>query len=629
LTGASGTVNGSTAGATKQAGEPNHNGGAGGASIWYTWTAGADGWIRFSTAGSSFDTVLAVYTGTPISALQEVASNDDAGASGQSAVDFPTTSGTTYYIAVDGFNGPVLGLATGAVVLNWQREGPPDDNLGSAFRIAGTKGSVAGSNDWATFEAGEPVNTAAPNLGGASVWYSWTAPASGHLTLTTAGSNYDTTLGVYTGSSVGGLTTLASNDDVAAGVERTSSVAVDVTGGTTYRISVDGFHGAVIGQLSGNLMLNWKLDLPAGDATLLAAGDISSCWTGFDSATGALLGLFPDATVATVGDNVYESGTPDEFNRCFNGAWGAAKARIRPSTGDREYVTAHAAGYFTYFGASAGDPTKGYYSYDLGAWHVIALNSNCSEIGGCGAGSPQETWLKSDLAAHTNTCTLAYWAAPVWTTSWVGGDSEMTVFWRDLYAAGADLVLNGHGHLYERFAPQNPSGAADQPFGIRQFVVGTGGYNHHGYGAPMYATEELRDNTSFGILALTLHAGSYDWQFVPIAGSAFTDYGSGQCHGAPAASTPPPGPTPAPPLSPTDAVHQIAAEVDSWNLSPSETKDIKALLARMLQDHPCQRLDEFAFAINAELRKSKPRLTQSQATTLLGRIARLKTILRC
>jgi len=188
----------------------------------------------------------------------------------------------------------------------------------------------------------------------------------------------------------------------------------------------------------------------------------------------------PAGTVYTTGDNAYESGTASEFANCYDPSWGRStiKERTYPTLGNHEYYsTANASGYFEYFGAVAGDPQKGYYSYDLGSWHVISLNSNCSFVaGGCAAGSPQVEWLKNDLAAHSNACTLAYWHHPLFSSGTLnGGFPKMKPSWEALYTAKAEVVLNGHVHNYERFAPQTPSGVADPAQGIREFVVGTGG----------------------------------------------------------------------------------------------------------------------------------------------------------
>jgi hypothetical protein len=198
--------------------------------------------------------------------------------------------------------------------------------------------------------------------------------------------------------------------------------------------------------------------------------------------------------------------------------------------GNHEYNTPGASGYFNYFGAAAGDPTKGYYSYDLGDWHIISLNAMCENVGGCDASSPQITWLKNDLAASTKSCTLAYWHHPVFSSgSTHSSDPKMKPAWDALYAAKAEVVLSGHEHNYERFAPQTPAGVADSTNGIQEFVVGTGGRSHYGFGT-IKANSEVRNSDTYGVLKLTLHSGSYDWQFVPVAGKTFTDSGSTNCH---------------------------------------------------------------------------------------------------
>ena len=196
--------------------------------------------------------------------------------------------------------------------------------------------------------------------------------------------------------------------------------------------------------------------------------------------------------------------------------------------GNHEYLTRAANGYFSYFGAAAGDPATGYYSFDVGAWHVVALNSNCSAVGGCASGSPQERWLRADLAAHPAACTLAYWHHPRFSSGEHGNEPAYDAFWRDLYAAGADVVLNGHDHDYERFAPQDPSGGSDLARGVREFVVGTGGKNHYRF-LTLQPNSQVRDATTFGVLELTLHRTSYDWRFLPEPGKTFTDSGSAVC----------------------------------------------------------------------------------------------------
>jgi len=189
-----------------------------------------------------------------------------------------------------------------------------------------------------------------------------------------------------------------------------------------------------------------------------------------------------------------------------------------------------AAYYFSYFGAAAGDPKTGYYSYELGSWHIVALNSECEAIGGCDTGSTQEKWLRADLAAHPAACTLAYFHKPLFSSGGKHGDDpSVKPLWQALYDANADVVIGGHDHDYERFAPQDPDGEADAKRGIREFVAGTGGKNHRPFETP-HANSEVRDATAFGVLKLTLKRDGYDWQFLPEAGKTFTDSGSGTCH---------------------------------------------------------------------------------------------------
>jgi len=264
-------------------------------------------------------------------------------------------------------------------------------------------------------------------------------------------------------------------------------------------------------------------------AVLVGAGDISDCKDPSGAeATAKLLDQIP-GTVFAAGDLAYPDGTAENF-RCYDKTWGRAKSRTRPAPGNHEFHSSGATPYFDYFGSAAGDPKTGYYSYNLASWHIIVLNSECADVGGCSAGSPEEKWLRADLAAHPAACTLAYWHKPLFSSGGAhGNDLEVQPLWDGLYAAHADVVLNGHDHDYERFAPQNPQGLADPARGIREFVVGTGGKNHRPFGATQ-PNSEVRDATAFGVLKLTLHPHSYDWQFLPEAGKSFTDSGSATCH---------------------------------------------------------------------------------------------------
>jgi hypothetical protein len=266
----------------------------------------------------------------------------------------------------------------------------------------------------------------------------------------------------------------------------------------------------------------------SGDPVLVGAGDISSCSSTGDEATETLLKTI-GGTIFTAGDNAYDSGSVAEFANCFNTSWGQDFSRIRPAPGNHEYLTAAAAGYFNYFGAAAGDPSQGWYAYNLGNWRFYALNSNCNDVGGCGVGSPQENWLRADLAAHPTACVGAYWHHPRFSSGEHGSSTATQALWQDLYNANAELVLNGHDHDYERFLPQTPTGVLDLSHGIQQFVVGTGGRSHYAITTPI-ANSAVRNDSTFGVLKLTLHPNGWDWEFVPVAGQTFSDAGSGTCH---------------------------------------------------------------------------------------------------
>jgi acid phosphatase type 7 len=267
-----------------------------------------------------------------------------------------------------------------------------------------------------------------------------------------------------------------------------------------------------------------------GVPVLVGAGDVAGCDT-LDGAeaTARLLDHIP-GTVFLAGDAAYEDGTEEQFAQCYDPTWGRHKARTRPAPGNHDYNTRHATPYFRYFGMRAGDPQRGYYSYDLGGWHIVVINSVCDGAGGCDGGSPQERWLRQDLAQHPAACTLAYWHYPLFSSGAKhGNDLEMKPFWQALYSAGAEIVINGHDHDYERFAPQDPDGRPDPARGIREFVVGTGGRSTRPFADPQ-PNSEVRNTGTFGVLKITLHPNSYDWRFIPVAGKAFTDSGSGACH---------------------------------------------------------------------------------------------------
>lgn len=266
----------------------------------------------------------------------------------------------------------------------------------------------------------------------------------------------------------------------------------------------------------------------SNDPVIVGAGDIALCGSKGAEATAKLLDAIP-GTVFTLGDNAYPSGTAEQFAQCYDPAWGRHKARTRPVPGNHDYVTPGAAGYFGYFGESAGAPTKGYYSYDVGAWHIIVLNSEIDAQ----PDSAQVQWLRADLAAHPTRCTLAMWHKPLFSSGPHGQDGsgdKTRAFWDVLYEQGADVILNGHDHTYERFALQTPDGAPDQARGIREFVAGTGGSVPYVFTHVM-PNSEFRRAGVFGVLKLTLHASSYDWEFIPIVGAGLLrDRGSADCH---------------------------------------------------------------------------------------------------
>lgn len=267
----------------------------------------------------------------------------------------------------------------------------------------------------------------------------------------------------------------------------------------------------------------------SSETVLVGAGDIAGCadLSGAE-ATAKLLASIP-GTVFADGDLVYPRGSLSEFERCYGPTWGRFKQRTRPAVGNHEYETLNAAGYFDYFG-TAGHAKEGYYSYDLGSWHIIVLNVNCSEDPGvCKAGSAQEKWLRKDLRSHSVECQLAYFHEPLFSSGERRPDGRLLPIWNDLFAAGVDVVINGHVHNYERFAPQDPDGKADPIRGIREFIAGTGGKSHQAF-VQVRHNSEVRNNDSYGVLKMVLMPGRYSWEFIPIAGATFTDSGEGICH---------------------------------------------------------------------------------------------------
>ena len=292
-----------------------------------------------------------------------------------------------------------------------------------------------------------------------------------------------------------------------------------------------------------------------GDPVIAAAGDIACdpdltrFGTGLGTSdachmlqTSDLLMKMDLSAVAALGDLQYENGTLDKFQRSYHPTWGRLKSQTRPAVGNHEYRTPGAAGYFDYFNGPgvadgpAGPRDNGYYSYDLGSWHVVVLNSQCAHptadnpyAGDCAAGSRQEQWLRADLAAHPTACTLAYWHHPLLSSGSPRFNSEVLPLFRALYDANVDVLLTGHDHGYERFAPMDPAIVRDPARGVRQFVVGAGGKSHTGTRAPQ-PHSEVRDDLTYGVLKLTLRPAGYRWEYLTDRPGVFDDSGANACH---------------------------------------------------------------------------------------------------
>ncbi len=361
------------------------------------------------------------------------------------------------------------------------------------------------------------------------------------------------------------------------------------------------------GLIVGGLVATPQRAAAAGDPVIAAAGDIAcdpadpnfnggngSSTKCHEKYTGNQLAAGGFAAVLALGDEQYECGGAKAFSASYGPTWGvpAVKAITHPSVGNHEYFTSGgtdcgsgASGYFGYFGSAAGESGKGYYSFDVGTWHLIALNSNCGFVS-CAAGSAQERWLASDLASHSNTCTLAYWHHPAFSAG-PSKNGSVRPFWNDLYAAHADVVLNGHKHNYERLTTLNPSGSPDAD-GIREIIVGTGGVNR-GLSATLYPGTEASDGTHFGVIEMTLHPTGYDWRFVSDAGQVL-DSGSDTCVGGGGSSN----------TAPTASNASVTVDADSSNnpvtLSGRDTETCDLTFSIVtppagtlgsIADHPC------------------------------------------
>jgi hypothetical protein len=262
------------------------------------------------------------------------------------------------------------------------------------------------------------------------------------------------------------------------------------------------------------------------------AGNIATCGTTNDEATAAVLDTLP-GTIFALGDNVFPDGSTAAYTNCYEPSWGRHKTRTYPALGNHEYSLGNANATFDYFGDRAGPRGLGYYSFDLGNWHIIVLNVNDSTVSPTKLfeGSIQEKWLKADLAGNSKNCTLALWHNPrFFSSDTVGWNSNayVTGLWKRLYDAGVDVVLNAQQHDYERFPPMNSTGSLDGVKGIREFNIGTGGESTETMVAIAQYSEARSD--AFGILKLILDAGTYSWEFVPTVPGQFSDTGAGKCH---------------------------------------------------------------------------------------------------
>lgn len=268
-------------------------------------------------------------------------------------------------------------------------------------------------------------------------------------------------------------------------------------------------------------------------AILIGAGDISYCGPDYlgDDQTALLLQSlikqYPQAALFTAGDNVQGDGLDWEYRDCFNPTWGQFKERIHPSPGNHDIMTGAGAPYYAYFGAAAGQPMQGWYSYDLGSWHIVSLNTNCNDVA-CGPGSAQANWLEQDLSSHPAACTLLYWHSPRWSSGLAGSNAAAVNFWNIAAQHGAAVVVSGDDHDYERFTPLNAAGTPD-PRGVREFVAGTGGAPERVWGPKILPGSEVHNNTTWGVLVFKLYPGRYEWNFAPVAGGAFHDSGAGAC----------------------------------------------------------------------------------------------------
>jgi hypothetical protein len=464
------------------------------------------------------------------------------------AVEYDRTNGITVY--VDGLSKLTAGSSPGDVTNTSPLRIGFAANFpyftGSLDEAAVYPGLLAKARLDAHYRAGADGTAPTPTLGGPppNAIAGTSQPLFTGLAGTVLGDQSTVTVSVYSGFSATGTPVetmrTTTNTDGSFSVPGTSPLPAG-----TYTAQVSQADAA--GNVGASAPDTFSV---SGDPVIAAAGDIAcdpankffggvsprACQ---DAATAKLMVGGGYAAVLPIGDEQYDCGAYDAFQQSYDRTWGQFNSIAHPVPGNHEYHTvglnnttdcggSAASGYFQYFGSRAGPTGTGWYSYDVGSWHVIALNSNCDYIGGCDAGSPEEQWLAADLAAHPAQCTLAYFHHPRWSTDAAGDDPDMDPFWQDMYAAGVDVVLNGHAHSYQRFVPQDPNGNADPSRGIREFIVGTGGDGTSSF-SPATPNLVVRNGNTYGVFNLALHPGGYNWSFIPVSGSTFTDAGTGTC----------------------------------------------------------------------------------------------------
>ena len=414
--------------------------------------------------------------------------------------------------------------------------------FGAAYRFAVTATGPAGSTTRVSLPVkAELLNERTPGIAYRGRWT--TATNAGYL-----GGHVRTTVepgasAIWTGSALG-VAIVATRGpgrgigDVWLDGSTTGSVRLTATRNAYRRVvAVESFttesvhavglaaHGGPIPRidLDGVVVLRSVAPTP-----LIAVGDVADCESDGDEQTASLAGNL-SGPIALIGDLAYPTGSAADFGDCFNPSWGPLMSRVHPVPGNHEYLTPDAADYFAYFGSRAGVAGQGWYAYRVGSWDVYALNSNCAEIGGCGPKSTQYRWLKSALAAHPRACLLAYWHHPRFSSGAHGSGASMASLWSLLAAHGADVVVAGHDHDYERLAPSNPAGqpAVD---GIRGFVAGTGGAALRPFTRAPLEITQFRQDTRWGLLSLSLGLGSYGWQFIEADSGAVLDAGTSRCH---------------------------------------------------------------------------------------------------